>query len=1255
MRIVIDLQGAQTESRFRGIGRYTLSLARSIIRYRGDHEIIIALNGLFPDTIEPIRVAFDDLLPQENIRVWYAPGPVCECTSDNTWRRESAELIREAFLASLRPDVVHIPSLFEGYEDDAVTSIRRFDKTTPTCVTIHDLIPLLNQDHYLKPNQAYKEYYFRKINHLRNATLLLAISNSSRQEGIDFVGIPEDMIINTSEAADERFHPVTVTENQSLVLGERFGLSRPFLLYTGGADERKNLPRLIRAYGRLPPVLRQAHQLLFAGKMGSEVMRLQAEAKSAGLGADELRFTGYITDNELVLLYNSCKLYVFPSWHEGFGLPALEAMACGAPVIGANTSSLPEVIGREDALFDPFAEEAITEKIAEALGSKAFREDLSRHGLRQSKLFSWDKSGQRAIRAFEQAGKHRRSVEHVSIPPLRKLKLAYVSPLPPERTGIADYSAELLPALAHYYDIEVIVAQSRVSDQWITKNCLVHSFEWFKQHANSYQRVLYHLGNSPFHHYMFDLLEQIPGVVCLHDFFMSGYSRYMEQTVQTEFEWSRDLYNAHGYRAVRERFHCSDDEVVMYEYPCNLDVLGFASGIVVHSSYSKQLAAKWYGSSWGDDWITIPHMREPCEIDNQQKSRDLLKLNNGAFLVCSFGLLAPTKLNHRLLKAWLSSSLAKDSRCHLIFVGENHGGDYGNNLIDVINKSGVKSRIHITGWVDTDQFRQYLAAADLAVQLRALSRGETSGTVLDCMNHATATIINANGSLADLPRDAVWMLDDEFEDADLVMALETLWRDEIKRQALGQRGREIIVERHAPEVCARQYAVAIEGFYLAAETNRRHLAQAIADQSDLSDSESIWRDLALCIAQNQPDLRPARYLFVDVTATCRTDLKTGIERVTRALLLELIDAPPPGYRVEPVYLTDQGGQWHYRYARHYALKLLDCPNEWLEDEPIEVQAGDLLFAPDMAGHRLVGAEKAGLYRHLRNIGVSLYFLVHDLLPVTMPEVFPPGAKDGFEAWLGAACRAADVVICVTKTVADDLDRWLEIHPLGEMRALRVDWSHHGADLGASAPTKGISADDQAILATLSQHITFLMVGTVEPRKGYLQAIAAFDQLWREGMDINLVVVGKEGWKDLPEGMRRSIPEIVKTLRNHPELGKRLFWLEGISDECLGKIYAASDCLIVASNGEGFGLPLIEAAQHKLPIIARDLPVFHEVANEYAYYFSGLDIASLAITIKKWIVLYGQGQHPNSDSIPWLTWKESAENLKNIFAASRKVL
>src|SRR5262249_326514 len=172
-------------------------------------------------------------------------------------------------------------------------------------------------------------------------------------------------------------------------------------------------------------------------------------------------------------------------------------------------------------------------------------------------------------------------------------------------------------------------------------------------------------------------------------------------------------------------------------------------------------------------------------------------------------------------------------------------------------------------------------------------------------------------------------------------------------------------------------------------------------------------------------------------------------------------------------------------------------------------------------------------------------------------------------------------------------------------------------------------------------------GTIEPRKGYLQVLEAFTQLWQQGLEINLVIVGKEGWTDLPDDMRRTIPEIIRKLHSHPELGKRLFWLEGISDEYLEMVYAASACLIAASYGEGFVLTLIEAARHQLPIITRDIPVFREVAGEHAFYFTGEQPDAFANAVKKWSALYSAGKHPKGGGIKWSSWKESSEALTRV--------
>jgi glycosyltransferase involved in cell wall biosynthesis len=173
------------------------------------------------------------------------------------------------------------------------------------------------------------------------------------------------------------------------------------------------------------------------------------------------------------------------------------------------------------------------------------------------------------------------------------------------------------------------------------------------------------------------------------------------------------------------------------------------------------------------------------------------------------------------------------------------------------------------------------------------------------------------------------------------------------------------------------------------------------------------------------------------------------------------------------------------------------------------------------------------------------------------------------------------------------------------------------------------------LRRLQGQVNFLMVGTLEPRKGHAQVLAAFEVLWQGGSDVNLIIVGKKGWMS---------DDLADRLRHHGQSGKRLIWLEGLSDESLEAVYATSHCLIAASEGEGFGLPLIEAAQKRLPIIARDIAVFREVTGEYAFYFADGEPRALAGSILQWLALFATGHHPKSDNMPWLTWQQSAQQL-----------
>jgi glycosyltransferase involved in cell wall biosynthesis len=774
------------------------------------------------------------------------------------------------------------------------------------------------------------------------------------------------------------------------------------------------------------------------------------------------------------------------------------------------------------------------------------------------------------------------------------------------------------------------VAQHEVRDPYITAAFPIRTVDWFRNHAHKYDRVLYHFGNSSFHQHMFGLLQEISGVVVLHDFFLSGIIRYMDANGLLPNGWASELYTSHGYEAVRQRFHAKDPVDVSWRYPCNLSVLQHAQGIIVHSANSLRLAQQWYGDD-SSDWAVIPLLRVSRIDRDKIAARKALGLGVSDFLVCAFGLLGPMKLNEHLLQAWLKSRLARDRTCRLIFVGENNSGDYGQELLATIRRNRAEENIRITGWVDMDIFRQYLAAADIGVQLRTLSRGETSAAVFDCMNYGLATIVNANGSMADLDDDAVWKLSDDFTGAQLKEALETLWKDAELRKMLGARAREIIVEKHNPRTCAAQYHEAIERFNMSAASGTRALASALASlECALEDRELI--NISEAIARCMPRPFKARQLLVDISELVQGDAKSGIQRVVRSVLREWLVGAPSGIRVEPVYATKNG---IYRYARRFTLDFLSCPRDLLEDDPVEFWTGDIFIGLDLEP-QVVAAQRS-FYQQLRRYGVHVYFVVYDLLCALMPQHFVDGAIEDFTRWLEIVAES-DGACCISQAVADELAAWVEANGPKHQRPFKIEWFHLGADIENSMPTKGLPANAGEVLDALRDHPSFLMVGTIEPRKGHDQTLAAFERFWREGREINLVIVGKQGWR---------VEELIQKLCSHPQLNKRLFWLEGISDEHLERIYAASACLIAASDGEGFGLPLIEAAQHKLPIIARDIPVFREVAGEHAFYFAGNELDALAEAIKEWIALYEKGKHPKSDAMPWITWMQSAERLKEI--------
>jgi len=395
-----------------------------------------------------------------------------------------------------------------------------------------------------------------------------------------------------------------------------------------------------------------------------------------------------------------------------------------------------------------------------------------------------------------------------------------------------------------------------------------------------------------------------------------------------------------------------------------------------------------------------------------------------------------------------------------------------------------------------------------------------------------------------------------------------------------------------------------------------------------------------------------KQLLLDVSGLVIKDHATGIQRVVRSYLKELLDNPPEGYKIEPVYAktsnnyyTKNGKRYafyieetkKYYYAKKFTQTFLGKPKTNSRDYEISAEKGDVFFVLDF--HHEIQLSHKSFYEALYSKGVIVKFLVHDLLPIELSkEYFYDDTLKTKHENLMKLIASTDGAICVSNATAIAYEEWLKKESVPQSPTFTIDWVHNGGDIDASVPSRGMPKDAKNVLKKLESKTTFITVGTIEPRKGHKQILAAFTKLWLESKDVNLVIVGKIGWK---------MQSLIDDLLIHPEYGTRLFYFNGISDEYLSKIYDQSQCLIAASINEGFGLPIVEAAHHKTPLIIRDIDVFRELAQEFAMYFSGHTDNDLSTVIDKWLKLYASNEHPKSDNITWSTWKQSTEKLKKL--------
>ena len=356
-------------------------------------------------------------------------------------------------------------------------------------------------------------------------------------------------------------------------------------------------------------------------------------------------------------------------------------------------------------------------------------------------------------------------------------------------------------------------------------------------------------------------------------------------------------------------------------------------------------------------------------------------------------------------------------------------------------------------------------------------------------------------------------------------------------------------------------------------------------------------------------------ILVDVTQMVKINGRSGIQRV----VVRILDAMLPDDRCVYVPVANFNGHMYYveYHQKDCSFHLTEC---------LRLMKADTLLMLDSSWDSYDAFRK--IFKQLRSLGGKICVAVYDLGPVLCPRYANVGVPKMFDSWLRAAVLEADEMLCISKTVADQLRDYIIRHSLPRSAAaLKIGHFYLGADF-AQEEVQLVDWQVAEIAHRLKSKKKFLSVSTLEPRKNYDFMLQVMEKLWEREFDVVYFIVGRKGWKS---------DELIRKITGHPELNKRLFWFPCCNDGTLQLLYRSADVLLNLSHDEGFGLSLVEGALHHCALIASDIPVFREVLTDHTVLFCNID--SLEETVESIAARLEADQFVPSEAKCWL-WQDS---------------
>jgi glycosyltransferase involved in cell wall biosynthesis len=804
MRVGIDYSFVKLGRRAlkRGICRYTNRQLIEVLRQDARNEYVLLCPEGTDSTLIP-----PEIRSRANVTLREGPAravtPGQDPNAPGTLLRLAAE--HQDWVRRERIDLYHAttPVLVE------LSAFPHWD-VCPMVATFYDAIPLLYPDQYL-PEPGARDTYARGLGFLQSATRLLAISESARKDASLHLGIRAEKIDVAPPAAEACFRPLAEEEIGVTLRGlrQRVHLPSRYALAVVAVHHSKNLDTLFRAYSLLDPRLRELLPLVVCCDLdGPPHARLRTLVDAAGV-ADDVVATGFVSDDELAALYNAATMVLHPSRHEGFGLPVLEAMHCGKPVIAARAGGLPEVGGEAVLLLDPGDAEVWARAIEELYRDPDRRREMGERGRAQAAKFPPRRLGEATLAAYGRAAACPRGTAG------SRRRVAVWTPLPPQASGVADYSLELLDELRGGCDLEIFVDDGVLPSPALLARYAVHHFRAFpRRHALApFDAIVYQVGTSPFHLYMQDALREWPGIVVLHDLAWSYIRYWHRQQSGDEAGFEGELRALEGEEAVREYRAIASGigahrtlDAFFDDHPMLGEVVARSRAqIVLLESVGGELQRRYpkarpYLVPMG---VADPYRGRP-DLESCQ-ARSSLGIGSGTFVVGALGILAATKRLASCVRAF-REVVDQHEDSLLLFVGLCYEPAFQQELADLAGQLGVGSRVRFTGHVPAPEFRAHLLSCDVVLSLRYPCKKELSASLMRGIAAGKPVVVSDLPEWSHLPREFCWRVPTGATEVGVLAAqLRVLAADPQLRASMGARAREYFEEHGTVQRMASEY------------------------------------------------------------------------------------------------------------------------------------------------------------------------------------------------------------------------------------------------------------------------------------------------------------------------------------------------------------------------------------------------------------------------------------------------------------------